>query len=83
MASAVLSRPTLGPIEPHILYPLTDLQARSGMGATALRTARRQGLKVMYTAGRGYVLGRDFIAYIEANSTAVKTPSMAAAEDSD
>ena len=66
MAGAtVLQRPALGPIEPHILYPLADLQARSGMGVGALRTARRQGLKVLYTAGRGYVMGRDFIAYIE------------------
>ena len=64
-ATQVLQRPTLGPIEPHLLYPLADLQARSGMGVGALRTARRQGLKVMYTAGRGYVLGKDFIGYIE------------------
>ncbi len=73
MAGAtVLQRPALGPIEPHILYPLADLQARSGMGVGALRTARRQGLKVLYTAGRGYVMGRDFIAYIEANAKPTK-----------
>lgn len=71
-SSTLMQRPALGPIEPHILYPLADLQARSGMGSGALRTARQKGLKVLYTAGRGYVLGRDFIAYVEANATATK-----------
>lgn len=63
---------TLGPIEPHILYPQPDLSARSGMGVGALRTARRNGLKVLYIAGRAYIMGRDFIAYIEANAKPTK-----------
>lgn len=62
----------LGPIEPHVLYPLTVLQERTGFGNDAMRTARSKGLRVMYAGGRGYVLGRDFIAYLEANSTTSK-----------
>lgn len=67
MANTLLQRPALGPIEPHILYPLPELQARAGLGNAAMRTARRAGLKVKYAGGRGYVLGLDFIEYVEAN----------------
>lgn len=73
MAGAtLLQRPALGPIEPLVMYPLPDLQGRSGMGVGALRTARRQGLKVLYIAGRAYVKGADFIAYVEANAKPTK-----------
>jgi len=73
MATATLiQRASLGPIEPHILYPLEDLKARSGMGSAAMRTARRQGLTVKYAGGRGYILGRHFIEYVEANGKSEK-----------
>jgi hypothetical protein len=42
------------------------------MGSAALRTARRQGLTVKYAGGRGYVLGRDFIGYIETHGKSEK-----------
>jgi len=29
-----------------------------------MRSARRNGLRVVYVGGRGFVLGRDFIEYI-------------------
>jgi len=68
MATAtVIQGPAVGPIEPHILYPLPDLQARSGLGPAALRTARRQGLQVKYVCGRGYIFGRHFIQWVEQN----------------
>lgn len=60
---------TLGPIEPATLYPLTILQERTGFGADAMRTARRNGLRVLYTCGRGFVLGSDFIGFVEATAT--------------
>jgi hypothetical protein len=62
----------LGPIEPDVVYPLPDLKARSGMGNTALRTARKSGLKVMYAGGRAYCKGSDFIEWLEQNSQATK-----------
>ncbi len=60
--------PSLGPIEPDVLYPLPDLKARSGMGETALRTARQSGLKVMYAGNRGFCLGKNFIEWMEQNA---------------
>jgi hypothetical protein len=57
-------RPGRGPIEPEVLYPLEDLKARSGLGSTAMRTLRGQGLPVRYAAGHCYILGRDFIDHI-------------------
>lgn len=68
MTGAVLTRPAVGPIEPHVLYPLEDLQARSGMGKTALRSARRAGLRVRYAGNRAFVLGSDFIKWLDENA---------------
>lgn len=64
--------PSVGPIEPDVCYPLPELKARSGMKATALRTARRTGLKILYAGGRGYCMGRAFIAWLEANAKDTK-----------
>jgi hypothetical protein len=68
VSAQTILRPSLGPIEPHILYPLEELKARTGMKATALRTARRTGLKILYAGGRGYCMGRSFIDWLEANA---------------
>lgn len=62
--SALIQRPTLGPIEPQVLYPLAELQARSGLGAAAMRTARRQGLAVRYFGGRAFLFGQHFIEHV-------------------
>jgi hypothetical protein len=67
MATATLVRPGPGPIVPSVLYPLDLLKAKSGLGAAALRTARRTGLKVRYAGGRGFIMGRDFIQWVEQN----------------
>jgi hypothetical protein len=64
--AATLSRGSkVGPIEPHVLYPLREMEARTGLGRAAFRTARRAGLVVKYAGGRAYVLGADFIRYVE------------------
>ena len=54
----------VGSIEPHVLYPLPEFQRRTGWGRHAMRAARRNGLTVRYAANRGYVHGKDFIAYV-------------------
>lgn len=46
------------------MYSLPEIKARLGWGDHAMRTARRNGLKVQYVAGRGYVYGKDAIDYI-------------------
>ena len=62
----------LGPVEPNVLYPLLDFMARTGLGRTAMRSARRSGLIVRYVGGRGYVMGGDFIAWLQRNGKASK-----------
>lgn len=56
----------LAPIEPSVAYPLADFQARTGLGTAGLRTARKNGLRIIYRHRRGFVLGSDFIAYLNA-----------------
>ena len=72
MSSALLSRPTLGPIEPATVYPLQEFMARSGLGTAAMREARRAGLQVKYIAGRGFVKGEWWISYLESNGKDTK-----------
>ena len=54
-------------IEPHVLYPLPEFMRRTGWGRHAVRAAKAKGLTVRYAANRGYVHGKDFIAYVLAN----------------
>jgi hypothetical protein len=53
-----------GTVSPNELYTLEALKGRLGLREAALRSARRAGLKVYYKHGRGFVLGRDWIAYV-------------------
>lgn len=48
------------------VYTLDEFRERVGWSDHALRTARRNGLTVICTNGRGYVLGSDFLAYLDA-----------------
>jgi hypothetical protein len=47
------------------ILPLAVLTACLGLGPTALRTARRQGLKVRKIGRMKFVLGRDLAAFLE------------------
>ena len=51
------------PIEPQKLYPVASLD-QFAFGKAALRTARQDGLKVIYYRGRAWVLGSDLIQHI-------------------
>lgn len=51
-------------IEPNVLYRLEELKKRSGLGDWAMRTARKNGLKVIRKAGKAFVFGGDFIEYM-------------------
>ena len=53
-----------GPIEPCVLYPLAEIQRRTGFGRHAMRQARANGLPVHYAGNRGFVLGRELIEYV-------------------
>lgn len=46
------------------ILPLRVLATRLGLGPAALRTARRQGLKVRKIGRKKFVLGRDLVAFL-------------------
>lgn len=54
----------LRPIEPNVLYPLKLFQQYAGIANHGLRTARRNGMRVLRVSNRAYVLGSDFIEYV-------------------
>jgi hypothetical protein len=47
-------------------YSLDAFTQIVGFGRHAMRSARRAGLRVIYVQHRGFVLGRDFLAYLAA-----------------
>lgn len=52
-------------IRPEELYPLPSAKSITGWGDSALRSARRGGLKLLYLHGRVFVRGAELIRYIE------------------
>lgn len=56
-------------------YVLDDFKVRTGLGDAGLRNARRSGLNVRYAHNRGYVLGADWIAYLEDQTTVPPGPA--------
>ena len=58
----------LSPIESGVAYPLQTFQERAGIGKHALRTLKRQGLRIIHPGGergRGFVRGDDFIQLLD------------------
>ena len=60
-----------GEIHAHSLYTLDELDSRLGLGKTALREARRQGLKVKLIGRRGYVRGQDLLDWFDSNARTI------------
>ena len=58
-----------------MLYRVEIFRAGVGWGLHAMRTARRNGLKVIYTAGRCYVRGNDALAYFDRIATESEMPA--------
>lgn len=54
-----------GPLRADEYYPKAELQKRSGWGDSALRSARRDGLRPIYANGRVFFKGADVIAYLD------------------
>lgn len=52
-------------ISAHEVYGIAEFQRRAGLAAPALRAAKRNGLRVIRAGKRSYVLGRDWLAYLE------------------
>ena len=49
----------------HEIVPLSELAARLGLGVSAVRMARRQGLKIRKIGRTKFVLGKDLVAFLE------------------
>jgi hypothetical protein len=69
--SAKVRRPARAPTAPGVIeaaavYTLSEFAARMNMTRSAMREARRLGLKVRRIGKRAFVLGRDAIEFIEA-----------------
>lgn len=61
MAAATIKT---GEIRSDSLYTLDEVKHRLGLGQSAFRTARRNGLVIRRIGRRGYVLGKDLIEYV-------------------
>ena len=55
-----------GFVDPAQLYTIEALKRCLGIKDATLRAARRAGLRVSYKHGRGYILGDDWIDYVQA-----------------
>lgn len=64
VSQAVASQ-AVGEVRADCVYQLDELKTRTGLGTAALRTARRRGLRVRKIGRKGFVLGADFLAYVQ------------------
>lgn len=60
----------LGEITADAAYALREFQRRTGMADTALRHARQRGLRVRAVGRKRFVVGADWIAFLEATTSA-------------
>lgn len=54
----------MGPIREGECYPLELFKRNTGLSVWAFREAKRAGLKVRRVGRRGYVLGADWLAFL-------------------
>jgi hypothetical protein len=55
----------LGVVDPDRLYTLEAFKEITSLGKVAMQRARQAGLKVRYVGNKAYVLGADFIKFVE------------------
>lgn len=58
-----------GEITSSASYTLSEFSKRTGLKRDAIRAARRDGLRVVYRHNRGYILGRDWLKYIDSQGS--------------
>ena len=63
--------PAGGIIKADEAYPLDYVKQDLNLGAAALRTARRNGLKVKKIGRKSYVMGKDLLQYLDEHATTV------------
>jgi hypothetical protein len=52
------------------IYTLGEFRLRTGLKAAALRQARRDGLRIVYIHGRGFIFGQEWSRYLNAKQSA-------------
>lgn len=65
---------TNGAIKRGEFYQLGTFKGKTGWGTHAMRTARRNGLRVRYLGGRAFVHADDFFAYLDRLDAASPVP---------
>lgn len=65
-----VAEPTIGEIRRDAAYPLANFQRITGLGAKAVRQARRKGLRVIRVGRRSFIQGADWLDYLEALANA-------------
>lgn len=55
----------LGSIQADAAYPYEEFQRLTGQGRTAMRSFRMQGLRVIRAGNRRYILGRDWMRFLD------------------
>ncbi|HAH48095.1 hypothetical protein [uncultured Gimesia sp.] len=63
-----------GEISQDACYTLAEFTSRTGLKRDALRAARRNGLRVVYKHNRAYIMGRDWLAYLDSSESDNTTP---------
>jgi hypothetical protein len=62
--AAIITTPE-GVVRPGEIYQKGEFLQRVGLKETGFRTARRNGLQVVYTGGKCFVRGADWAAYLD------------------
>ena len=65
----------LSGVSRDMAYNLDDFKTRVNLKDAGFRQARRSGLKVRYVHNRGCILGADWFAYLEEQSTVPPRPA--------
>lgn len=56
---------SLAPIRGDEVYPLEIFRQRTGLDSWAMRSARKAGLRTRQVGRRKFILGADFLRYVE------------------
>ncbi len=62
-----------GEISQDACYTLSELQKRTGLKRDAMRSARKNGLRVIYRHNRAFIMGSDFLSYLAKEETSVRS----------
>ncbi len=62
--------PPPGVISRHEIYTLAEFSLRTGLESSAIRQARRAGLRVFYAHGRGFISGQEWNRYLATKQSA-------------